>query len=204
MASPVDICNLALGKLGAERITNIDNPQTDNEQLCSLFYPIVRDMMLEQRDWSFLMKRATLSVPDATPPNWGYGQSFTLPVDTYRVIDCRRDTNNGAPSSFQWNKEENKIVCDVDIVYIRYITKNFQQSQLSGLFVIAMATQLAAQMAIQITENRNLKLDLVGEADALTIEASANDGMQGKHEQTHASQLINARNYGGINDNGGF
>lgn len=197
MASEIDICNLALGRLGAERITNLDNAQTPNEQLCQLFYPVARDMMLESRDWSFLMKRTALTTPNPVPPEWGYGQSFSLPSDVYRVIDCRRDTFDGQPSSFEWRKELNEILCDTDIVYIRYISRDVAAASYSTLFVMAVSTMLASLMAIQITENRGLKQDLSIEAQQWLSEAAALDGMQGKHEQINANQLVNARFNGG-------
>jgi len=204
MSSATDICNLALGMLGAERIADFENAQTANEQLCQLFYPIVRDMMLERKDWSFLLKRITLSTPDAETPNWGFGFSFTMPSDVYRVIRCRRDTFDGQPTSFDWRKEENKILCDQDTVFIKYISRDIPTTGYTGLFVLAFAKHLAANMCMQITENRTLKSDLLIEAEGMTMEAAALDGMQGRHEQTHASQLINARRGGGVPPDGGF
>ncbi len=186
MASATDICNLALGQLGAERITNFENPETDNEQLCQLFYPLVRDFLLEQRDWSFLMARATLTTPNAIMPDWGFSQSFKLPNDCFRVIDARRNTQDGQASSFNWKLEDGHILCDVDTVYIRYIAQDKPTSSYSHLFVMAFAVRLAAFMCVQITENRSLKTDLLAEAEELLIRASASDGMQGKHEQIHA------------------
>ena len=110
MTSAIDICNIALGQLGADRITNFENPQSKNEQLCKLYYPIVRDFMLEQRDWSFLMTRATLDTPNLALPDWGFSQAHELPSDCYRIIDARRTPANGAASSFQWRKEGNNVV----------------------------------------------------------------------------------------------
>ena len=197
MASATDICNLALGQLGADRITNFENPETPNEQLCNLYYPIVRDMLLEERDWSFLMKRATLTIKDSPAPDWGFASSFTLPSDCYRIINARRNTQDGAASSFNWKREGDKILCDIDVVYIRYITSDVATVAYSGIFVMAFATALASFMCMQLTENRSLKVDLLMQADELLVTASANDGMQGKHEQIHASELVNARTNGG-------
>lgn len=204
MASVVDICNVALGKLGAERISSIDNPQSDNEQLCQLFYPIVLNLMLERRDWTFLQKRTVLSTPVATAPEWGYSFAFLVPNLTYRIIDVRQsDTGNNAVNTFQWHLEDNKIVCDRERIYVRYLSSDINSAKLSGVFVMAFATRLAAEMAVQITENRTLKNDLYQESEALIDEAAAVDGLQGKHEQIQASSLQNARRGGGV-AGGGF
>lgn len=198
MASDVDICNVALGKLGAARISSIDNPQTDNEELCSLFYPIVLNLMLERRDWTFLMKRAVNSTPLTDAPEWGYDKAFLKPNKTFRVIDVRKNGFDRVASSFQWRLESDLIVCDASTIYVRYISSDISTSNLSGVFVMAFATRLAAEMCIQITENRNLKADLLVESTMLIDEAAATDGLQGKHEQTHASSLQNARVGGGV------
>ncbi len=196
MTSSTDICNIALGMLGADRITGFDNPQTSNEQLCKTFYPVVRDFMLEQRDWSFLMTRAVLNTPDIALPDWGFSKQHSLPFDCYRIIDARKDNSNNGPSSFQWRREKNNILCDSDVVFIRYLSSEIPSNEYSSSFVMSLATRLAAFMCVQITENRTLKVDLIGEAEALLLDAAATDGMQGKHEQLHCSSLVNVRQGG--------
>ena len=196
MTSPVEICNLALGQLGAERISNIENPQTPTEQLCQLYYPIVRDALLESRDWTFLIKRATLDTPTAVVPDWCYGKAFQLPTDVYRVIDVRRNPQANTQNETEWQREGDKIVCNLDVIYVRYITRDVFSANYSGLFVMAFAMVLAAKMCIQITENNSMKQALLREAQAAIDEAAALDGMQGRHEQIRASSLINARNGG--------
>lgn len=198
MPTPTEICNIALGKLGADRISGFENPKTDNEQLCNLFYPTVLHMMLEQRNWTFLVKRVVLSTPEVSTPAWGYGKSFLVPSDFYRVIEVRRNTSDGASTGFKWQLEDSRIVCDVETVYVRYLSSDIPSNQYSGMFVLALATQLAAQMCMQITENRGLRIDLAAEANQLLKDAAAVDGMQGRHEQIHASSLQNARRGGGI------
>lgn len=198
MSDPVSICNLALGQLGAYRISSIENPQTDTEELCALYYPVVRDLLLESRDWSFLIKRVTLDTPNLPAPDWGFSQAFLLPTDVYRVIDVQRttDTDPYATNYLNWALEGKRIVCDMDQVYVRYITRDVFETSYSQQFVMAFAMNLAAYMCIQITENRSLKVDLMQMAQAALEEAAALDGMQGRHEQIRANTLIDARNNG--------
>lgn len=203
MASPVDICNLALGQLGAERITGIENPQTPNEQLCALYFPIVRDTLLEEFDWSFIMKRAVLTVKDDPSPEWGFGSSFTPPPDTYRIINVRRDAFDGQASTFKWRLEEGKIICDADRLFVRYIAKDVPTTSYSGMFVMAFSKMMASEMCIQITENRSLYNDLKRDAANMVMDAINSDNMQGTSEQIHARTLQNARRGGGVFLDGG-
>lgn len=202
MASAIEICNIALGQLGGERITSIENPETANEELCNLYYPIVRNRLLEEFDWSFLMKRVTLTVADASPPDWGYGNAFLIPSDAYRIIEVRNDTFEGKASSFKWRKEGKYITCDSSVIYLRYIATEAPSNEYTGMFVMAFAKQLAADMCMQVAENRTLRQDLIVEAQGLLMDAINSDNMQGTSEKIHANTLQNARLGGGIGDGG--
>lgn len=193
MAGEVEICNLALAQLGADRITNIDNPQTNNEQLCSLYYPIVRDAMLEEIDWSFTQARVVLSIPDVEKPAWGYGQQFSLPSDYSRIIDVRSNDRDNAPSDFEWRLEGNKLLCDNVKVYMRYVRSNLPTSDYSHMFKIAFAARLAAEMCIQITENETLMATLWGVFDNKMQEAKSSDQLQGKSQVKHSTNLLRVR-----------
>ena len=199
MSSAVDICNMALGFLGADRISNFENPQTKNEQICQLFYPMVRDELLESRDWSFLIKRATLTAEPVPKPDWGFGNGFIPPVDSIRIIEVRDDTSTDRHSAngLHWALEHGVIVAKAETVYIRYVSGLVPTTAYSNQFVIALAMELAAQMCTQVTENRALKGDLVVTAQDKLEKAAAMDGMQGRSEQIRASTLTRARYDGG-------
>ncbi len=201
MASPTDICNMALGYLGAERISNFENPQTKNEQLCQLFYPMVRDELLESRNWSFTIKRAVVSSELIPKPEWGFGKGFLPPIDCVRIIEVRDDdsTDRYSVNGLNWALENGVIVAKADKVYIKYISGLVPTTAYSGQFIIALAAELASQMCIQITENRTLKKDLMAVAADKLAKAAATDGLQGRSEQIRASTLTQARYNGGGN-----
>ena len=56
MASEVDICNRALSKLGAARITSLTEDSV-NARACNAMYESVRDAELRAHPWNFAMKR---------------------------------------------------------------------------------------------------------------------------------------------------
>jgi hypothetical protein len=106
MASEVDICNLALANIGdpaqVTSITSTDvTPNTTADgslqaSLCSTFYFMARNALLEMHDWAFATERVDLGTPIAgagvldvngtpmEPPEWQY--VYTLPSDCLDII----------------------------------------------------------------------------------------------------------------------
>ena len=87
MASIVEICNLALARLGDEAtVASIDPPEGSAQaEHCQRFYPIARDVLLETHDWSFATTRARLSLlADADTWEWQY--AYAEPANTIRVL----------------------------------------------------------------------------------------------------------------------
>jgi len=60
MATQVNICNLALKRLGAKEITAI-NDGSKNADHCSAFWDYILDEVLEDYSWNFAKKTATLN-----------------------------------------------------------------------------------------------------------------------------------------------
>lgn len=81
MASPVDICNLALSHLGARaQITSISPPDNSVEAgLCARFYPMARKEALESAKWSWSKRRVALAAVANPSTVWLY--AYALPSD---------------------------------------------------------------------------------------------------------------------------
>lgn len=193
MSDPVTICNIALGYLGAKRIVSIEQPSTANEELCALFYPIVRDDLLEEYDWSFCMARAVLDAPVVDGPAWGYEFNFPKPANSNRIIEVRENDKTDVQSNFEWRVEGNFITASQNKIYVRYAKEVVDTNDFSKRFVKAFALKLAADMCIQITENIRLFDGLTQKAEVSVARAATIDGMQGKSEIKFSGALVNAR-----------
>ena len=79
MASVVDICNRALQKLGAKRISALAEASS-SARAVNLAYTIIRQAELRKFDWNFAITRVQLAA-DSPAPTWGRTNSFTLPND---------------------------------------------------------------------------------------------------------------------------
>ncbi len=178
--SEVSIGNMALTQLKANPIIDL-NDESDAAYQVSLWYPIARDAVLEDSDWTFAIKRAT-ATPLVEAPVFGYGKRFVLPADCIRVISVS-DNANYDENGIDWRKEENFIVSDIEKAYIRYVKRITDAQKFSPGFVIALSVRLAAHLAIPITGSRGLYNDKMNEYMGMLEMADGNDGRQGKSDR---------------------
>lgn len=171
MASVVDICNRALSKLGAKRITSLDDDSV-NSRACNACYEHLRDAELRLHPWNFAIKRAELAA-DSDAPEWGRTNAFTLPADFLRLIDDYPEDNT---LDRDYQIEGRKILTDwSDPLYIRYIYKVTDPVEMDSLFREALATKMAIEMCEQLTQSNTKKADLkMDYADAIKAAKKAN------------------------------
>lgn len=81
MTTVVDICNLALSRIGDRAtITSISPPEGSAQaDHCARFWPMARDTALESKPWRFAAARAELALTDYPTANWSY--AYFLPSD---------------------------------------------------------------------------------------------------------------------------
>lgn len=93
MASPIDICNLALANLGdTATVSSIDPPDGSAQaQHCARFYPIARDALLEMAAWGFSIKRMALASVNNPWPQWQY--AYAMPADVVNLISVLPQTS---------------------------------------------------------------------------------------------------------------
>lgn len=190
MASKVGICNMAIGWLGGTLITSIDDESAE-AALCKTNYEECRDAVLEERDWSFATSRKVLS-PSGTPPDFGYGNQFTLPADCLRVLAV--SSNPGFTRKIDWEKEGNKVLADGEIVYVRYIRQVADETQFSSGFTQAFAARIAMEIALPLTSSAEMQQQMQQLYSVKLERAGAMDGMQGNNKPTmRHSKLLDVR-----------
>jgi hypothetical protein len=181
----VGICNLALGWLGVKPITAMDDATTEAE-LCDANWDVVRDAVLEARQWTFAVERAQLAA-DASAPISGWTARYQVPADCIRVLsaDLGDDTNE-----IDWQREGQFVVCDeASPIFIRYLKRVEDTLLWSPSFCLAMACRLALVLVVPLVENRALQADLWKLYAQAIRDASALDGMQGRSTQRQTSTL---------------
>ena len=191
--SKTEICNLAVGWLGGNRITSVDDDASKEARLCRANYDLSRQAVLEEREWTFAVKRAQLT-PLAETPLFGYQYKFLLPPDLLLVLNAYDPADQRKrPAGISYVREENHIHCDLQKVNIRYIMDLENTKQFPGLFTQTLASHIASNIAIPLTENNKQfeKMRIMYE-DNLN-RASTSDGMQGSNDRIETSQLEKSR-----------
>jgi hypothetical protein len=195
--SDVAICNLALGWVGGNLITSLDDEQTE-AQLCKANYAILRDALIESVDWTFAMLRAPGGAPLAPDPNrWGYAYAFQLPSSLLRVIylglSDRWEEDEPVPD---WVREGDKVLTNANTVFVRGVQRIEDPNLFSTLFSQALAARLATDLAIPIAHSRTLQADMAKLYSAKMGDAIAQDAKQGRTRVLRASGMNQARRAG--------
>lgn len=190
--SEVTICNLALSWLAGNLIISLDD-DINEAKLCKANYELSRDSVLEAMAWTFATKRFMLT-PEAEIPAWGYEKQFTIPADVITVLEATATPikENGA-NDLDWRREENRIMANVDVVYIKALIRITDPTRFPPNFVQAVAARLATEIAIPLTESKELMMTMQGKYQDRLLTASATDGLQGKSDVTSPQELIGVR-----------
>ena len=174
MASEVDICNLALSRLGDSATISSINPPDQSAQAgyCKTFYPISRDIVLESHHWTFATRR---SLP-AQIASWAYSQwqyAYAAPAGMLNVIavldsnatddfsqplvienQIQGSTNIGlgnySPQPFSLESLDDGsdlILTNQNNALLRYTVGVTDTTKFSAMFVDALGWHLASSIA---------------------------------------------------------
>lgn len=186
---PVAICNMALGFLSKHRINDLiegeEAADSDEQELCSTFYPIAVRLALEEKGWLFATgsRPVDLGAPqESGDPQ--YPVLFALPADLVtvrRVVDANGD-------SLLYERREGGIVTeDTDKAYA-IITKYIDDpKKWTPNFCLAVAYRIATFIAVPLTESTGLEAKMEKLYTDTVKKAGTFDGLQG------SAQVIRVR-----------
>ena len=197
MATEVEICNMALDLIGANRITSLaDN--TLQGRICAANYPLLRDAVLTAYPWRFAIRRVSLTALVSTPI-YGWGKEYQLPTGPnplkwLLVLDTAQDATT---ADKEWTIEGTKLVADYSSpLLIRYIGQVTNTQEFDSLFVIALSARLAVHLSANITESAG-RIDQARSLYQETIaEARATNGTLGKSGILRSIDLLSSRGEG--------
>lgn len=179
------ICNSALLKLGADRITSLSEG-SKQAKLCNEQYAKMRDEVLTQHPWNFALKRAAIAA-DVSAPEWGYAYKYSLPADCLRV-------HRMESPDMEYKVEGRYVLTDegapLNILYIAQITDT---AQFTPLFAEAVSCRLAADISYAVNQSSTVQKTMLDMYQYQLKLARSMDAQEGTPEDLDASSWVTVR-----------
>ncbi len=148
MASEVQICNMALARLGIEGISSRSDT-TKAAQECDLIFDDQRDFLLASHPWGFAEKRVDLTL-DETEEYDGYTYAYTYPPDALHVAKVFDGANLDTSIAFSLGQKSDLtttvILTDMADAVAIYTAAITNPVTFSPLFLEAFVCLLASRL----------------------------------------------------------
>lgn len=162
MASEVTICNQALVKVGAARITALTD-DTKQARALNAIYAVKRDAELSANPWTFAIKRAQIPA-SSTAPAFGWSYAYPLPSDYLALVEVGEDftyydSDSGALFSIETDSNGSLAILtdQTTPLNVRYVYRVTNTGLFTSLFVEALACRLAAEVCEELTQSASKK-----------------------------------------------
>lgn len=185
MSSKTEIANRALSKLGQPRVSNIDTVNIKSAQIIRNMWDMVRDEMLQAYPWNFAIARASLA-KDASAPEWGYNNRYTLPSDFLSLLEIYNFPQYSIESGYI-------LTNDGGPLKIRYIKRVENTGNFDPLFSAALASKIAFEACEELTQSNTKKEALFTEFEFNIKRAYANDAIQEYPQDLRPDTWLTAR-----------
>jgi hypothetical protein len=170
MTISITTCNLALGELRTASIIDIAEDTVEARE-CARYYPICLRILLERHDWSFANRRAALAELADNDRAAEWAHAYFLPTGC--ATPLRLVAADGYAPDFI---VENRILyTQLGNAVLEYAANDLADSEMPGLFVDALAYALAARLAVPIRDSREMKGQLLQQAEISFQRAVAED-----------------------------
>lgn len=152
MSSATEIANMALLRIGGERITDISDLNSSEAVKVNIVYDKVRKSLLRSFNWSFALKEAALSGSSTTAPS-EYSFAYALPADFVKIkkIIC---------PTFKWARIGNSIQTNDNVLNLQYVADLTDTELFDSLFVEVLVLKMALELSYSIASDKSLKSDL--------------------------------------------
>lgn len=189
MSSQVQLCNLALSRIGGSTITSLSD-NTNSANLCNTFFDDLADEVMAEGSWTSTIRRAVLARTTTTPA-FEFTYEFQLPVDPkcLKVLSINEDI----PGTYEYKIEGDKLVTDSDAISIRYIARLTNTSDWDIFLQRAFVTRLAAELAYPLTGDKDKAKFEFDRYQLQVAEGLALNNQQGSKSMVVANDLIEVR-----------
>ena len=189
------VCNLSLGRVGAQSIMSIDDEDSKSARVClNAFEATVREVA-RAGEWNCLKKRCTLARLTAAPAfEWEY--QFQLPTDFISLTELNGVDYHGEPQD-DWEIEGRLLLTDAEEAKVRYIAYVEDTGQWDSLFTNAVVVLLASKIAVPILQDEGRAGALLSEYERVALPKArmkdGNEKRKRRHDPCEGSRFLEAR-----------
>lgn len=146
-SSKIDLCSLALLKIGANSIASFDEGTAEAE-LAANIYHSVRDALISAHPWNFALTQQTLAKL-AIQPVADFANAFQLPADCLRVHSAGPE---GRGRGLEYRISERHLHTNAEVVVLTYLYRP-KEVDFPPFFEMALIARLAAEFCIPLTDS---------------------------------------------------
>lgn len=201
-ASAVDICNLALDRIGQRTpisATALTAPANEIEELCARHYDQERRHLLRQYIFNFARKYDILEKSTDVSPAYGYSSAFYTPSDCLRVLMVGSMVDGRILRGLQYEIAEHYIYTSYDDdgdLSVAYVYDAQDVAEFDPLFISLLKLRLAKILAYKFTTKPSLVSQLADELEKEEVAAAAISGQERPPWRVESSKLRDARRFG--------
>ena len=150
----VQLCNLALGRLGGHAAIESLDSADEEAQACARVYQAVAEAALCVYAWPFAERRATLA-PLPTSPSSAWSGAFALPADCLKPVRIESPSDPCLCRYVPYELAGKTLLCDlasVDLVYIAFVAPDLWPPT----FAQYVSWRLAGELALALDARADL------------------------------------------------
>lgn len=153
--SQVQVVNLALTKLGQDRVVAITD-DAEAARVMRSMWDMTLDTTLASFPWKFAIKRVELAALADVPLGTEWTLQYTLPDECLRLVQVGEDWAFYSPTTPLFTLEGGVILTNEEApLFVRYVQRVTNVGLWPSLFGRVMAMQLAADAAEKLTTSNS-------------------------------------------------
>jgi hypothetical protein len=190
-ADSVEICNSALYKIGAQRITSLSDT-TKSAIILNDQYDRLRKEVLRAHPWNFAITWVALAATVNTPISDDYTTEFLLPSDVLRVLETNLADN--MDWEIGYNVDGNKVIfCNDTSLKIKYIKDITNTTRFDASFDEALSFRIAADVAYALVQSTVVQQNMYKFYLSAIAQARSFDAQEKGQDEIVATQLTDVR-----------
>lgn len=216
--TPVDISNIALGRIGQGASSPIQSiePDTDDSEAaraCARAFPLAMRAMLREHQWSWAQRSVALALSSESVPGYSYAYAYPAACQhlhglTPEGADPYRVPVSDWPSFFRWphrivaaaDLQSRVIATDLSPAVAHYTADILTPAFADSLFHEALAWRMAKELALLLRANPQFATAAGQEYEVALSKAIAANDNEGMVAMPHVPEDIRAYGHPGYLD----